>query len=198
MDSYLHYVYWVSSPPLPGPTAIHDRRRRCDAKRKFSLQIGNEFDILPRADYPALRQNTSGFEITYGLLDNIEIGFSSPLLGISSSHVVTQRTFSESATARSMSNTTSTKRGRDPDFPPWPFPRTFSFPPVILTVPLARASPTTSSTAFCKNHLAQRQPSDSMGEFSLQVVSNLESWGLACADAFYRGRLAGQAVYEEA
>ena len=61
------------------------------SKRKFELQIGNEFDILPRSDYPALRQNTSRFEITYGLLDNIEIGFSSPLLAISSSHVVTPK-----------------------------------------------------------------------------------------------------------
>ena len=61
------------------------------SKRKFSLQIGNEFDILPRDDYPALRQNTSGFEITYGLVNNIEIGFSSPLLAILSSHVVTPK-----------------------------------------------------------------------------------------------------------
>ena len=61
------------------------------SKRKFSIQIGNEFDILPRSDYPALRQNTSSFEITYGFLDNIEIGFSSPLLAISSSHVVTPK-----------------------------------------------------------------------------------------------------------
>lgn len=61
------------------------------AKRKFSLEIGNEFDILPRVDFPALRQNTSSFEITYGLLNNIEIGFSSPLLGILSSHVVTPK-----------------------------------------------------------------------------------------------------------
>src|ERR1700694_4425329 len=86
-----------------------------------------------------------------------------------------------------MSNTTSTKRGRDPDFPPWPFPERFSFQPAILTVTLARASQTTLSTAFCKNHLAQRQSSDSMGEFSLQVASNLESWGLACADVFLPG-----------
>lgn len=59
---------------------------------RFELQIGNQFDILPRSDYPALRQNTSSFEINYGLLKNVEIGLHTPLLAISSSHVVTPRT----------------------------------------------------------------------------------------------------------
>jgi len=57
-------------------------------KRKFNLVIGNEFDILPRSDFPALRQNETAFELNYGLFENVEIGFAVPLLGISSSQVV--------------------------------------------------------------------------------------------------------------
>ena len=60
-------------------------------KRKFHFQIGNEYDILQRSAYPALRQNEASFEIDYGLLDNIEIGLTVPLLGISSSRIVTPR-----------------------------------------------------------------------------------------------------------
>ncbi len=60
-------------------------------KGKFNLQIGNEYDILPRADYPALRQNTIGFEINYGVLKDLEVGFTVPFLGILSSRVVTPK-----------------------------------------------------------------------------------------------------------
>ena len=60
-------------------------------KGKFTLQIGNEYDILQRVAYPALRQNTTGFEIDYGVLKNVEVGFSLPLLGILSSRVATPR-----------------------------------------------------------------------------------------------------------
>ncbi len=60
-------------------------------KRKFHLQIGNEYDILQRSAFPALRQNTASLEINYGLLKNVEIGLTLPLLGISSSKIVTPR-----------------------------------------------------------------------------------------------------------
>src|SRR5882672_12160547 len=60
-------------------------------KRKFHLQVGNEYDILQRSAYPALRQNTASLEISYGLVKNVEIGFTVPLLGISSSQIVTPR-----------------------------------------------------------------------------------------------------------
>jgi hypothetical protein len=60
-------------------------------KGKFHLQIGNEYDILQRSAYPALRQNTASLEINYGLLKNVEIGLTLPLLGISSSKIVTPR-----------------------------------------------------------------------------------------------------------
>ena len=60
-------------------------------RRKFTFEIGNEYDILQRSAYPALRQNTTGFEISYGVLKNVEVGFSLPLLGILSSRVSTPR-----------------------------------------------------------------------------------------------------------
>jgi hypothetical protein len=60
-------------------------------KRKFHFQIGNEFDVLQRSAYPALRQNEASFEINYGLLNNVEIGITIPLLEISSSQVVEPR-----------------------------------------------------------------------------------------------------------
>ena len=60
-------------------------------KRKFHLQIGNEYDILQRSAYPALRQNTASFEIDYGLFKNVELGFSVPVLAISNSHVATPK-----------------------------------------------------------------------------------------------------------
>ena len=61
-------------------------------KRKFHLQIGNEYDILQRSSYPSLRQNTASFELDYGLLEDVEIGFSAPVLAISNSHLVTPKT----------------------------------------------------------------------------------------------------------
>jgi hypothetical protein len=61
------------------------------SRRKFHLQIGNEYDILQRSAYPALRQNTASFEIDYGLFKNVELGFSVPVLAISSSHVATPK-----------------------------------------------------------------------------------------------------------
>lgn len=61
------------------------------SRRKFHLQIGNEYDILQRSAYPALRQNTSSFEIDYGLFKHVELGISIPVLAIFSSHVATPK-----------------------------------------------------------------------------------------------------------
>jgi hypothetical protein len=61
-------------------------------RRKFQLHIANEFDILQRSQYPLLRQNYSAFELDYGLLDGVEVGFIVPLLVISNSHIVTPKT----------------------------------------------------------------------------------------------------------
>lgn len=56
-------------------------------RHKVHLQIGNEYDILQRSAYPALSQNTSTFELDYGLFKNVELGLSVPVLAILSSHV---------------------------------------------------------------------------------------------------------------
>jgi len=60
--------------------------------RKFHLQISNEFDILQRAANPSLRQNTTVFELNYGLFDGVEIGVDYPLIAISNSRIVIPRT----------------------------------------------------------------------------------------------------------
>ena len=61
-------------------------------KKKFHLQISNEYDILQRASYPSLRQNTAVFELDYGLLTGVEIGVDGPLIAISNSRITTPRT----------------------------------------------------------------------------------------------------------
>src|SRR5260370_41249060 len=52
---------------------------------KFHLQLGNEYDILQRSAFPAFRQDTASLEINHGLLKNVEIVLTLPLLDISSS-----------------------------------------------------------------------------------------------------------------
>ncbi|HEV2905213.1 MAG TPA: hypothetical protein VGW32_09205, partial [Pyrinomonadaceae bacterium] len=54
-------------------------------KRKFQLQISHAFDILPRAAYPSLSQNTTVFALNYGLMKDVEIGIDGPLIIISNS-----------------------------------------------------------------------------------------------------------------
>jgi hypothetical protein len=60
-------------------------------KNKIHFQLGNEYDILQRSAYPSLRQNTSVFELDYGLLQDVEIGVDAPLIAISNSHIATPR-----------------------------------------------------------------------------------------------------------
>lgn len=61
-------------------------------KRKFQLQISNEFDILPRSAYPGLRQNTTVFVLNYGLMQDVEIGVDYPLIVISNAAGTTPKT----------------------------------------------------------------------------------------------------------
>ncbi|HEV7858051.1 MAG TPA: hypothetical protein VGO91_05430 [Pyrinomonadaceae bacterium] len=61
-------------------------------RNKYHFQFGNEYDILQRSSYPALRQNTSVFELDYGLLNGVEVGVDGPIIAISNSHVVNPRT----------------------------------------------------------------------------------------------------------
>jgi hypothetical protein len=61
-------------------------------KRKFHLQISNEFDVLQRFSYPSKHQNTTVFELDYGLLKDVEIGVDYPLIAIGNARILTPRT----------------------------------------------------------------------------------------------------------
>ena len=49
-------------------------------RHKFHFEFSNEFDLLQRASFPSLRQNTADFELDFGLFENVEIGIEAPLL----------------------------------------------------------------------------------------------------------------------
>ena len=51
-------------------------------RHKLHFEFSNEFDWLQRSAFPSLRQNTADFELDYGLFENVEIGFESPVLTI--------------------------------------------------------------------------------------------------------------------
>src|SRR5207249_10392891 len=61
-------------------------------RHKFHLQLSNEYDILQRSAYPSRRQNTTVFEVDYGLLKNVEIGIDGPLITIMNSRITTPKT----------------------------------------------------------------------------------------------------------
>ena len=48
----------------------------------YHFAFGNEFDLLPRSDFPSIRQNEAGFEFEYGLFNRLELGIDAPLLTI--------------------------------------------------------------------------------------------------------------------
>jgi len=52
------------------------------AKGRFHFEFSNEFDLLQRASFPSLKQNTADFELDYGLFERLEIGVAAPLLTI--------------------------------------------------------------------------------------------------------------------
>jgi len=50
--------------------------------RHFHLELFTEHDLLQRSAYPAVRQNTTRFQLSYGLLDRLEVGLDSPMISI--------------------------------------------------------------------------------------------------------------------
>ena len=82
----------LSSPAANAQQPFYTDDADVTDKKKFHLQISNEYDILQRASYPSLRQNTSVFELDYGLLSNVEVGIDGPLIAISNSRIVTPAT----------------------------------------------------------------------------------------------------------
>ena len=53
---------------------------------RWHLEANNEYDILARAAYPGLRQDTQTTKFSFGAFKNIELGMDFPLLVISNSH----------------------------------------------------------------------------------------------------------------
>jgi len=49
---------------------------------RWHLESNNEYDVLPHAIYPALRQDTQTVKFSYGLFANCEIGMDFPLIAI--------------------------------------------------------------------------------------------------------------------
>jgi hypothetical protein len=49
---------------------------------KFHFEFSNQFDLLQRDAFPALKQNTASFELAYGLLPHVEISLEAPLISI--------------------------------------------------------------------------------------------------------------------
>src|SRR6266550_3684582 len=48
----------------------------------YHIAFGDEFDLLPRTDFPSIRQNEAAFEFEYGVFNRLEIGIEAPLLTI--------------------------------------------------------------------------------------------------------------------
>src|ERR1043165_2313577 len=53
-------------------------------RHRFHFEFSNEYDLLQRASFPSLRQNTADAELDYGLFENFEIGIEAPVLTIRS------------------------------------------------------------------------------------------------------------------
>jgi hypothetical protein len=49
---------------------------------RWHLETNNEYDVLPRATYPGVRQDTQTIKFSYGLFANCEVGMDFPLIAI--------------------------------------------------------------------------------------------------------------------
>ncbi len=50
--------------------------------RHWHLETNNEYDVVPRASYPTLRQDTQTIKFSYGLFNNCEVGMDFPFIAI--------------------------------------------------------------------------------------------------------------------
>ena len=48
----------------------------------WHLETNNEYDVVPRVSYPALRQDTQTIKFSYGLFSNCEVGMDFPFIAI--------------------------------------------------------------------------------------------------------------------
>ncbi len=74
----LAVITWTASAQQPFLTDDAD----VTALRHVHMELLTEHDLLQHSAYPALRQNTTRLQVTYGLLNGMEIGFDDPLLFI--------------------------------------------------------------------------------------------------------------------
>jgi len=51
-------------------------------KGRLHFEFSNEFDLLQRDAFPSLKQNSSSFELAYGLFKNVEVSIEAPLIAI--------------------------------------------------------------------------------------------------------------------
>ena len=86
------FALFLFTTPIWGQQPFYTDDADVTDKKKFHLQISNEFDLLQRSAYPTLRQNTAVFELDYGLLSHVEIGVDGPLIAIMNSRVISPRT----------------------------------------------------------------------------------------------------------
>jgi hypothetical protein len=97
IDGVLFFVFGLASLLLtPSPARAQQPFYTDNAdvtdQKKLHFQLSSEYDILQRSAYPGLRQNTTVFELDYGLFKGVEIGVDGPLIAISNSHVTAPKT----------------------------------------------------------------------------------------------------------
>lgn len=51
-------------------------------KGRFHFEFSSEFDVLQRSAFPNRKQNTSDFELDYGLIEDLEVGIALPVVTI--------------------------------------------------------------------------------------------------------------------
>jgi len=85
-------AFFVVSTPIVAQQPFYTDNAEVTDKSKLHLQISNEFDVLQRSAYPSLRQNTTVFELDYGIARNVEIGVDGPLIAIMNSRIISPRT----------------------------------------------------------------------------------------------------------
>lgn len=85
-------AFFLFAAPAVGQQPFYTDNADVTDRRKIHFQLSNEFDALQRSAYPSLRQNTTVFELDYGLVKNLEIGVDGPLIAIGNSRIVSPRT----------------------------------------------------------------------------------------------------------
>ena len=75
-------VVFLLSTSASGQLPFYTDDADTTPKRKFHLELSNEYDWLQRSALPGTRQNTTVLSLNYGLTDRIELGVSTPFIKI--------------------------------------------------------------------------------------------------------------------